>query len=153
VIIRAAVAAMVYGVDPGVFIRSHGDVFDFMLRAKADRNSQLLLGDNPVQKTTRYYVARNGAPMIKVAPPPDGCAIGTYKRKNGVTAGEYARVMATTGGQWHPGVCTGNKSKYENRRTAIQAGWLVSDCNNAANFDFANVNYDFYINEAKKLII
>lgn len=151
--VRAAVAAMVHGIDPETFIRCHSDPFDFMLRAKCDRSSTLYLGGTPVQSTTRYYVAREGLPLVKVSPPPAGAVLGAYKRKNGVSEAEYRRVMEQTGGEWHPDVCTGNRSKYEERRTAIQAGWHVAECNDAASFRFDNLDYSFYIAEAKKLII
>jgi hypothetical protein len=70
-----------------------------------------------------------------------------------VSEAEYRRVMQETGGEWHPDVCTGNRSKYEDRRTAIQAGWRVADCCNADAFRFDNLDYSFYISEARKLII
>lgn len=153
IVTRAAVAAMVHGIDPETFIRCHTDPYDFMCRAKCDRASTLYLGDDPVQSTFRYYVAREGRPLVKVSPPPAGAVLGAYKRKNGVSEAEYRRVMQETGGEWHPDVCTGNRSKYEDRRTAIQAGWRVADCCNADAFRFDNVNYEFYIAESRKLII
>lgn len=151
--VRAALAAMVHGIDPETYIRAHSDPFDFMLRIKVDRSSLLYLGDKPIQRTTRYYVTTDGLPMVKLSPPPAGCQLGAFKRKNGVHAAEYERVMCETGGQWDERVCTGNRSKYEERRTAIQAGWRVSECNVASAFRFANVDYSYYIAEAKKLII
>ncbi len=151
--VRAAVAAMVHGIDPETYIRAHSDPFDFMMRAKVDRASTLYLGDTPMQRTTRYYVARQGAAMVKVSPPVAGGVVGHYKRANGVSLAEYNRVMAETGNQWSEAVCTKNKSRYEERRIAFQAGWLVAECNDASRFQFSNVNYDYYIAEARKLII
>ena len=46
-----------------------------------------------------------------------------------------------------------NKSKYEERVTGLAAGYKVSVVNNIANFRWDNVNYDWYIQEAQKLII
>jgi len=51
--IRAAVASMTEGVDLERFIYSHQDAFDFMLRAKCDRASQLWIGDQEQQRITR----------------------------------------------------------------------------------------------------
>lgn len=150
---RAAVAAMVHGIDPEIFIRAHTDPFDFMLRAKVGRSDTLLIGDEEQQRVTRYYVARAGAPMLKVSPPVAGGVIGQWKRANGITKAEYDRVMQETGGAWDERVCTKNRSKYEERRTAIQAGWNVTECNKASDFRFDNLNYDFYVSEARKLII
>ncbi|RUW55627.1 hypothetical protein EOA32_01000 [Mesorhizobium sp. M1A.F.Ca.ET.072.01.1.1] len=150
--IRAAVAAMVHGVDPDAFIRAHSDPFDFMLRIKVDRASKLLLGGSPVQPTTRYYVARDGAPMVKISPPAG--PLGDYKRRNGLTDAEFNRIAASIpAGQWDERIHTKNKSRYEQRETAIEAGWKVAECNDARSFRFDNVEYAWYVNEARKLII
>ena len=149
--IRAAVAYMVHGVDPETFIKLTTNPYDFMCRAKVKRSDSLLLNGEAIQKTSRYYVAKNGKQLIKHSPPAG--TLGAFKRANGITKPEYNKVMAETGGQWDARVCTKNKSKYENRETNVQAGQMVAICNDVEDFDFSNVNYDWYINEAKKLII
>lgn len=153
VIQRAAVAAMVHGCSPADFIRCHTDAFDFMLRAKVNRSDTLLHGDMPQQKVTRYYVARDGSPLVKISPPAAGGVIGQWKRANGITKAQYDAEMLRTRGDWSETVCTKNRSKYDERRTAIQAGYVVAICNDAKDFRFDNLNYDYYINEATKLII
>ena len=150
---RAAVAAMVHNVPPEQFIRAHTDPFDFMCRVKVDRASRLELNGQQAQSTTRYYVSHAGGSLVKISPPPADARLGAFKRKNGVTAAQYNAVMEANGWQWDAAVCTANKSVYEDRRTNIEAGWRVKICNNASNFDFRDVNYDFYIAEARKLII
>lgn len=149
--IRAAVAAMTTGVDPEMYIRMCTDPFDFMCRAKAPRGSELWHGDRKVQSTSRYYVGIQGAPLVKISPP-KGPA-GQYKKANGVTDAEYARVMHETGGQWDARVCTKNKSRYDDARVAIEAGYNIALCNDAREFRFDNVNYAWYVSEARKLII
>lgn len=151
--IRAAVAAMVHGVPPEAFIAAHSDPFDFFLRAKVGRSDTLLLGDREMQRVTRYYVAHHGAPLVKVSPPVAGGVVGQWKRANGVTKAEYERVMRETGGEWDERVCTRNRSKYTERRTTFEAGWNVAECNDAADFSFDNLNREYYVNEARKLII
>lgn len=47
---------------------------------------------------------------------------------------------------------TKNKSKHDTREMSIAAGWRATDCSNMDNFDWSTLNYDYYINEAKKLI-
>ena len=150
---RAAVFAMVNEIDPESFIRLHSDPFDFMCRIKADRSSKLLLGDRQIQNTSRYYVAVEGEPLRKVSPPPAGCTIGAYKRASKVSEAEYNRVMKETGGQWDERVCTKNKSTYQDRVTNIQAGLKICECNRASDFRFDNLDYNWYINEARKLIV
>jgi len=151
--VRAAVAAMVHSIDPETYIRAHSDPFDFMCRMRATTGSKLFLGGQPIQSTTRYYVALDGAAMTIVRPPPAGRQIGEWKMAPKISKAEYDRVMAETGGQWDARVCTKNQSKYENTTTAVEAGWKIAECNDARNFRFDNVNYDYYVAEAKKLII
>lgn len=152
VTIRAAVAAMVHGVDPETFIRLHSDPFDFMCRIKVDRASRLTLGGAPIQSTTRYYVARDGASMVKISPPAG--PLGEYKRRNGLTDAEFNRIAATVkAGEHDERIHTKNKSRYEQRETAIQAGWKIAECNDARSFRFDNLDYDWYVQEARKLII
>jgi hypothetical protein len=150
--IRAAVAAMVQGIDPGAFIRTATDPFDFMLRAKVGRESRLMLGDRELQRTSRYYVAINGDNLRKISPPTK--PIGVFKKANGITEYEYERIMREIGpGVWDARIHTKNKSVYKDAVTQFEAGYKVAECNDARSFRFDNVNYDYYVNEARKLII
>jgi hypothetical protein len=123
--------------------------FDFMCRAKANRGSTLVHGDATVQSTTRYYVSTDGAPLTKVSPPPAGCRVGHYKKANGVSDRVY---HATDNTVWNPDVHTKNRSTHKERRTSICAGYLTTVCNRASDFRWENVNYDWYVTEARKLI-
>lgn len=154
VVARAADAAMRLGIDPRTYIYSRADPFDFMLRAKATHGSHLFIGDQPAQRITRYYIARNGAPMVKRSPPVAGATPGAWKRKNGISDGNYYAVLREIEpGAWDARIHTANRSTYEQRETGIQSGWLVAECNRADAFDRRNVNHDWYIEEARKLII
>lgn len=149
--IRAAVAAMVHGIEPEWFIRAHTDKFDFMCRARANRGASLEFNGAKVQSTCRYYVANDGGSLTKKQPALG--PIGAYKRKREVSEGQWLAVMQANGWQWDASVCTGNKSRYEERVNAIEAGYKVALCNTASHFRFDNVNYDYYVAEARKLII
>lgn len=149
--IRAAVAAMVHGVRPEDYIRLCTNPYDFMCRIKVRRSDNLLLDGKAVQKTSRYYVTTNGGELIKTSPPTG--QVGGFKKKNGVSDNEYSRIMSETAGQWDARVCTANKSKYEQRSTNIEAGNRITLCNDIDHFSFDNVNYDWYVAEAMKLII
>ncbi len=150
---RAAVAAMVHGIPVETFIRAHTHSFDFMLRAKVDRQDQLLLGNQEMQRVTRYYVSTAGQQLVKISPPVAGGVVGQFKRANGVTKAEYDRVMAETGGEWDERVCTKNRSRWTERRTMIEAGRLVRECNDARSFNWSDLDYSYYIAEAQKLVI
>lgn len=149
--VRAANAAMIHGVDPEHFIRMTTNPYDFMCRIKTKRADNLYWGHEESQRNTRYYVSNEGRELIKKSPPKG--VEGAPKRANGITEAEYDRIMNETGGQWDERVCTKNKSKYETRVTKIQAGYNVQVCNDVKDFDFSTINYDWYINEARKLII
>lgn len=156
--IKAAVAAMVHGVDPELYIKFHTDKFDFMKRIKVGRSDVLTLHGTELQRNTRYYVAKGGGRMVKIAPPAKGAVVGAYKRANGVTDAIHAAVMAEliaagTPNAWDERIHTKNKSRYEMRETQIEAGWLVEECNDASTFDWNRVDYDYYLQEARKLII
>jgi hypothetical protein len=154
VIQRAAEAAMFLGVDPALFVPSRTDPFDFMIRAKAPRGSTVYIGDKPQQRITRYYVSKRGEPMLKRSPPVAGAIPGDWKRRNGLSDGEYYAVLNTISpGEWDARIHTANKSKYDDREMSLQSGWLVTECNRADTFDRSNVNYQFYIDETRKLII
>jgi hypothetical protein len=150
--VRAAVAHMIHGCDIEQFIRMCTNPYDFMLGIKVRAGDTLLHNGVPQQRRgTRYYVSTNGHPMTRHAPALG--QIGAFKKANGVSDMEYDRVMKETGGAWDERVCTKNKSKYESRESAIQAGYLVTICNHVKDFRFDNINYAWYIQEAAKLVI
>lgn len=153
VVPRAAIAAMVHGIPPEAFIACHTDPFDFMIKCKVGRSDQLLLGGVEQQRVTRYYMAHDGLEMVKVSPPVAGGVVGQWKRANGVTKAQYEARMIETGGEHCETVCTKNRSKYTERRTAIQAGWRIAACNVASDFSFDRLNREWYVSEARKLII
>jgi hypothetical protein len=137
IVIMAAVAHMVEGVDIERYIDAHRDPFDFMCRAKVDRSSHLMIGDQEQQRICRYYIAHNGGPMRKISPPTG--EPGTFKRKSGISDLEWSRRPSS--GEWSEAHHTKNRSKYETREMAIDAGYMVAECNLASKFDFANLNY------------
>lgn len=150
--IRAAVAAMVHGINPETFIRVHSDPYDLCMRARADSQSHFLLDGVRMQRTMRYYVANQGGTLIKHSPPTG--EPGSYKRRSGLTDEYYAQVAATVPpGQWDARIHTKNQSKHEQREMQIEAGWKIADCSDMNAFRFDNVNYDWYLSETRKLII
>lgn len=154
VTVKAAVAHMTQGVDLARFVYDHDDPFDFMCRAKVDRSSKLMIGDKETQRITRYYLAREGGHLVKVSPPVKGARVGDFKRRNGISDAEYRAVIGSIPpGTWDERIHTKNRSKYEIREMAIESGYKVAECNRASDFDFNNVNYDWYIEAARKLVI
>jgi len=149
--IRAAVRQMVDHIPVEEFIRTHSDPFDFMLRYKCQRSDQLTIDGRVIQNTTRYFVSNNGGAMVKTGPARG--PVGQAKKANGIDQRVYDQIMLETGGQWDARVCTKNKSVYDQTKTSVQAGYKVTECNNVNDFDWSAVNYDYYIAEARKLLI
>jgi hypothetical protein len=139
--------------DPETHLWGNCDPFDFMLRAKANRGCQLRIGNEPVQRTTRYYISKSGAPLTVERPPPKGFEAGWPKRASGVSEAHYMRVMQANGFQWDATVCTKNHSVYERTKGNLQSGWNVRECNRAVAFDWNDLNRDWYLAEARKLMV
>ena len=135
----------------------HTDPFDFMIRAKAPRGAHLIMaGDDgaetPLQKTTRFYVAQHGGSIFKNAPPPAGETDGWFKRAPKVSKVDYAAWHAANGNVHNPKIHTQNQSRYGTQRTGIVVGWKAVECNRASSFDWGNLNREYYITEAMKLV-
>lgn len=146
----AAEAHLVRGVDIQEFIVNHQDVMDFMLRVKIPRQSFLEWGGERIQNVTRYYISTDGDILEKIMPPAG--PIGAFKRKNALLDNYYNTILAEVGDKWDERIHTKNKSRYEERRSGIHPGWTVQVCNNLEGRTFSDINYEFYINEAKKLV-
>lgn len=150
--IKAAEKAMTDSWPLEISTRLVTDPFDFMLRYKATGESRIYIGDEEQLKTVRYYVSVSGKPMKKVSPPTG--EVGQFKRKNSLKDSEFKKIMEEIGKDvWDERVHTKNKGKYEITETAVQKGWLVKECNIAAKFDWSDVNWKYYIDEASKLIV
>jgi len=166
VVPKAAEAALVRGESVREFITKHRDPFDFMCRAKVPRGSRLMLlwpewdVETELQHITRYFVARNGGSLVKVSPPTG--EPGTWKRRAKITDEFYNAVMREIAGQpgecdaagtpWDARIHTGNRSKHDTRELSICAGWRVMECADAGDFNWGELNYEWYIAEAEKLV-
>lgn len=151
VIQKAARLCLLEGLNPEVILRLYTDPYDFCLRYKTPNGSTAFIGDKECTKTVRYYVSTKGQSMF-VRSKPTG-TIGDYKRKNGLTDQEYLSVLNTIPkGQWDERIHTKNKSRYEMVERSIESGKLVKNCNNIKDFNFADIDYDYYIKEVEKLL-
>lgn len=151
VVPKAAEAFLLHGKSIREFIESHDDPLDFMLRTKLPKKFKLEWGNEVIQNVTRYYVSTDGDILEKVMPPTG--EVGQYKRKNGLLEGYYQSILSQIGkGVWDERIHTKNKSIYEERRTSIHTGWTVQVVNDIRNRTFTDINYDFYIQEAEKLV-
>jgi hypothetical protein len=138
-----------------------------------DRSDDLIIADaagneRQLQKITRYYVGNDGGQLVKISPPAKGYEVGAWKRATKLKDDFYNQVIAelraqnwshlppheldSTGLPWDGRINTKNRSKYEIRRTGLNVGWLVAPCNDIRDADRSNINYDYYVAEARKLV-
>ena len=149
---KAAEKHMTHSWQVNTTIRLITDPFDFMLRYKATKSSKLFIGDVEQLKTVRYYVAHDGEPMKKISTPKG--EIGQYKRASKLKDEYFDQIMKEIGKDaWNSRIHTKNKSKYVMTTTSVQAGWKVKQCNIASDFDWNSVDWNYYIEEANKIII
>lgn len=141
-------ACLVYGIEPQHVVRLISDPFDFMLRYKTPAGAKLYVGDREQLKTVRYYVSTKGEPMKKIATPKG--EIGAFKKKNGISDAEYKKFPSNV---WNPAVHTKNKSQYAAVTTSVQSGRRVRVCNRAKDFNWADVDWEYYVAEIEKLRI
>ena len=163
IVAKAAEAALVHGTDIREYVTNQHSMTDYFLRTKVPRSSTLEWGGQRVSNIVRYYISTEGKQLEKVMPPAG--PPGEYKRANSLTDNFFNGVMNEIGpGIWDERIHTKNKSVYEERRSGIQTGWNVTLCNNLAdhsfisdveammNWYFADLNYEWYIKEATKLV-
>jgi hypothetical protein len=142
---------LINGHRPEDVIRLLTDPFDFMMRYKTPGGAVVYVGDRPQLKTVRYYVSTRGEPMKKISKPKG--EMGSWKRKNSLTDEYFNKIKAEVGDNWDARIHTQNKSKNIDRVQSIESGRLVKVCNVASDFNWADVDYDYYITEMKKLYI
>lgn len=168
IVAMAAEEALVFDVPIEVTIMGHGNLYNFMGRTKVGRADNLILQQHghtiELQRICRYYVSDDGGSMFKISPPVQGSKIGQWKRANGLTDGFYRGVLVelalvggegpldSTGVPWDERIHTKNRSVYNERRTAVESCHLVTPCNDISVASFRNLDYTYYINEARKLV-
>ena len=123
VIQMAASEQMLNGTPVEDFIRNHKNKYDFLLRTKVPRSSSLVL---VTELDDGEYEEQKLQNICRYYPCKEG--------------GQLIKIMPPLEG------------KTEFRRLGIDVGWNVAVCNNIEDFKW-NVDYDYYTNEALKLVI
>lgn len=148
VVPKAAEAYLTRGCNISDFVRNHKDDFDFCLSVKLNRSQNLMWGDDEIQRTTRYYVSKSGKPLIKI----DKELTRITRQKQEILQNEILQ------GRDGAGLFKLTKSGKPTPLTPVNRiacvppvkGWNTTICNDGI-IDRKNINYDFYIQEVKKL--
>lgn len=150
VVAKAVSAYLINGDNITDFISRHTNMYDFMLNVKIPKNSKLYIGDVQTSNILRYYMSKQGGHLTKVMPAKG--PLNEYKRANKLTDEYYEAIKAEVGRNWDARINTKNKSVYEERSMAIQFGYKVLPCMQASLLQPDLIDYQFYIDQAYKLI-
>ena len=124
VIPKAAEAALIHGTDIRHFIENHTDVYDFLLRTKVPRSSSLLWIDYDGTEHRQQNVTRYYVSVL---------------------GGDLVKVMPPTAKMTKEG-------KDHDRRISFHAGWKVTPCNDIRECNPDDIEFDYYVREAEKLV-
>ena len=155
IIAKAAESALIDDENIESYIKSHPEPLDFMLRTKVPRGSKLMLDDRQLQNITRYYISNQGGSLRKVMPPVKGKEVlhfDVYQMPDGQLF--YARLKADYTKAEKKGYIWLRKEDRQapDRNTDINKGWLVTPCNDLRGVTEFDFNYQWYIEEARKLV-
>lgn len=158
VIPKAAEAALVRGEDIESFIHKHQDKMDFMLRVKVPRSNKLISIDEfgveqQEQNICRYYVSNNGVELMKIMPALEGTKTFRLVSDPETNTDVICKTEAEVKRYLKKGYVDKGDIEIPNeeRPQSIVAGWKVDICNNMKDYK-GDINYQYYIDEAKKLV-
>lgn len=158
VVKMAAEKYLINDVDPEEFVRSHTNIYDFMLRTKVPRGSHLYCVDENgnktrVQNISRYYVSENGYDLIKVMPHKENHELKQLWVNPESGKEVYISKPAEIKQHEKKGYVFEKEIMVEKplRNFNLEAGWKCKVCNNIKDFD-GDINYNYYIENVWKLV-
>ncbi len=164
IVAMAAEEALVRGGNVRDFIYSHlnndDNRFLFTLKTKVDRNTKVVIntpaGDEVCQRITRYYAAINGGKLIKIMKPTDK-QIKKYIDGNHyrhIKSGDYKVVSPTAKppAKTYIPVPHDERPPIADRRISIESSCMAAQCNKIDQFNWDNLNVEWYITQANKLV-
>ena len=179
IIKKAAAAAIVDGKPVRETILNHRDPFDFYLLAKVGRKDGLHLfndvkwGDTVVypqvkiqdcQRISRYYISNTGHKLIKTMPPLKrrGNSVDMYLpgwKSKTLSGGKNKNLKVSSLAEYNQAIIDGYRTKDGGdwnytpvRKIGIDADYFVTIANTVDGSMPPNINYEYYITEAEKLV-
>ena len=124
VIPKAVESVLIYGGTTRDFIYNHDDVFDFMLRTKIPRSSRLVI--------------HTGSSLWPDGDEPQQNVCRYYVSRSG---GAMTKIMPPLA-----------KNPTAERRIGICVGWNAREANDIRTVDGRDIDFEYYIGEAEKLL-
>lgn len=132
------------------FCKNYG-MYDFCIGAKMKGSNVLYsrtinginIIDKELSKTNRYYISNNGCELIKKLPPLEKNYLTEtekYNLKNGNNQLDIFSIIEDV------------RVEPKYRESNLEAGWRCTLFNKYKKSDNYDINYDYYINEVKKII-
>lgn len=160
---KAVESFFLHGTDLEEFIRNHKDIYDFMLRVKVPRSSELKVYENgqwrKEQNVSRYYVSKTGGELVKIMPPLEG--FDEYDLWEDVETGEIEKFKKGNKFKSYTKLQDKGKKKYlgdvkepkPERVFELEANkkCVVTNDMRTDFRGFDDIDYDYYIERAKKL--
>lgn len=164
IIAKAVNAHFIYGADVERTIKNSRRIEDFLTYQKVDKAYKVEFNDKYIQRINRYYASTNGSYLYKCKIE-DGQIVDaavvhfkdkTYKivPKNQILpGGEYYNNPNVSYFEYNAGFqkMADKKLKYENMLKASGVT-LANDLTELKNAFPTNINYIYYVGEAKKII-
>lgn len=142
---------LINNVKPEDVIRCFVDKFDYMILHKSSKSIKVTLNGDIQPKTLRCYISKAGGDLVKHMDAKG--PIGEWKRRNGIDDEYYNSVKSELAeGEWDERIHTSNRSKYDLRESSLEKGYLVKQCQHVKQFDWGDLDYEYYICEVNKLI-
>ena len=180
VVKKAASAAIIDGKNVREFIMNHDEVHDFFLCTKVKRGDGLELqapvmwGDTLIspkhkvatlQNITRYYVSNKGSKLVKTMKPLKRRGVNvdlilpTWKVSKKHMGGLNKNLKVKTEHEYNNAIKLGYRTKdggtYTHtgvRESGVDKDWLITPVNSLTSDLHYDINYNYYINEAEKLV-
>lgn len=145
------------------FILNHDDAFDFMLRVKVPRSSSLVISEPCPFYWNELADEYSIDPACKNNPEWEDVTSGLKKHikiahdkgvdaYNDRTIQNITRFYVSNNGGYLFKIMPPLKGKTLPRRLAQVKGWTVRECNDIKDANPFDINYNYYIEEAEKLI-
>lgn len=161
VIARAAEMMLVHGIPTRDTIKECKDPFDFMIKTKVPKSSYLVMRtsrvDQVIQNVTRYIVTVVGGKLVKIMPPTDAMRENWYTGRHFIRDRDDDYKVIKKGGK-RPAQTYRELERHEispepsDREIGINSKHLTHDVSDAADFNWSIIDYDYYIDQANKLV-